>query len=88
MSEDFQNNFSMDEYEDKILDESGLYVDLPTTPGNPEDEEFKYHDDAFKEELDDLSDYMDNDEVNILQEKIEDLENQVRIKFKILGHCS
>ena len=91
MSSELSKDFDFDNYNSNVLitEESSRYSDF-LTPGNPDEngEEFKYHNDAFKEEFEDLSDYMDNEEVNTLQNKIEELETQVSIYSPIKNYRS
>lgn len=66
-SENMDNPFSMNDSE--------MFV----TPGNPDDEEYKYDKEAFKEDFDNLSIEIDNTEVAELQQQIENLESKVRL---------
>jgi myosin heavy subunit len=66
-SKNMDNPFSMND--------SDMFV----TPGGPDDEEYKYDKDAFKEDFDNLSMEIDNTEIAELQQQIENLETKVRL---------
>lgn len=77
MSTSFTKDMDFDSSSMGYMGDEGIYADY-VTPGGPDDnEDYKYNDDAFNEELDALSDEIDHEEINALNTKIEELENQI-----------
>jgi len=58
------------------LSENDIFI-TPGGPGDDDLEEYKYDQDAFREDFDNLSLEMDDDEVSELHQKIEQLDNEV-----------
>lgn len=77
ISTSFTKDMDFDSSSMGYMGDEGIYADY-VTPGGPDDnEEYKYNEDAFNEELDALSDEIDHEEINALTTKIEELENQI-----------
>jgi hypothetical protein len=74
LSTDYPHHMNYDDNDDDELIEgdSTLYADCDT-PGNPDFEEYKYHDDAFHEDIDIISDGDDNQEIAELHQEVEKL---------------
>jgi hypothetical protein len=77
MSESFTKDMDFDNSGLLYMGEEGIYADYVTPGGPDDDEEYKYNDDAFNEDIDVLSDDIDHEEISGLNTKIEELENQI-----------
>jgi hypothetical protein len=77
MSTSFTKDMDFDNSSLLYMGEEGIYADYVTPGGPDDDEEYKYNDDAFNEDIDVLSDDIDHEEISGLNTKIEELENQI-----------